>query len=137
MSGLWWLRSIECLPAVLILSAIQRQIKRLLESIESEDPDFDLIDLPQAAELPVVKRKPQNLASRASPKRTADLARLVDAFRRTEQGEIRLDVFALAVPASELSDGGQALGMERFALPGLPKVIVGLNAQPCESPLVS
>ena len=60
--------------------------RAFLESIESEDPDFDLIDLPQAADLPAVKRKLQNLASRSASKRTADLAQLVEAFQRIEQG---------------------------------------------------
>lgn len=60
--------------------------RAFLESIESEDPDFDLIDLPHAADLPAVKRKLQNLASRSGSKRTADLAQLVEAFQRIEQG---------------------------------------------------
>lgn len=60
--------------------------RAFLESIELEDPDFDLIDLPQAADLPAVKRKLQNLASRSASKRTADLAQLVEAFQRIEQG---------------------------------------------------
>ncbi|KAG0757105.1 hypothetical protein G6F24_010700 [Rhizopus arrhizus] len=38
------------------------QSRAFLESVEMENPDFDLIKLPQAAELPAVKRKLQNLA---------------------------------------------------------------------------
>jgi hypothetical protein len=45
-----------------------------------ENPDFDLIKLPQAAELPAVKRKLQNLASRSAAKRASDHSQLQAAF---------------------------------------------------------
>lgn len=47
-----------------------------LESVEEERPDFDLIGLPQAANLPGVLRKLHNLAQRTPSKRAADRARL-------------------------------------------------------------
>lgn len=57
-----------------------------LESVEAENPDFDLIELPQSADLPAVKRKLQNLASRSASKRAADLAQLLGAFEKIERG---------------------------------------------------
>jgi hypothetical protein len=50
--------------------------RAFLESVEREAPDFTLIDLPQAADLPGVRRKLSNLAQRSAAKRTADLAQL-------------------------------------------------------------
>jgi len=57
-----------------------------LRSIEDQRPDFDLIGLPQAADLPAVRRKLHNLGQRTDAKRAADrslleetLARIVDA----------------------------------------------------------
>lgn len=43
-----------------------------LESIEREAPDFSLIGLPHAADLPGVRRKLSNLSQRSAAKRTAD-----------------------------------------------------------------
>jgi hypothetical protein len=60
--------------------------RAFLESVEAESPNFDLIELPQAADLPAVKRKLQNLALRSASKRTADLAQLLEAFERIERG---------------------------------------------------
>jgi len=60
--------------------------RAFLESVEAERPNFDLIKLPQAADLPAVKRKLQNLALRSASKRTADLAQLLEAFERIERG---------------------------------------------------
>lgn len=62
------------------------QSRAFLESIEAEIPDFNLINLPQAADLPAVKRKLQNLASRSASKRSADLAQLFDAFEKIGRG---------------------------------------------------
>nr|WP_322941035.1 nucleotidyl transferase AbiEii/AbiGii toxin family protein [Pseudomonas sp. s4] len=56
------------------------QSRAFLESVEMENPDFDLIELPQAAELPAVKRKLQNLASRSAAKRASDHSQLQAAF---------------------------------------------------------
>lgn len=60
--------------------------RAFLQSVEEEQPDFGLIGLPHAAELPGVRRKLHNLAQRSAAKRAADrrqleetLARIVDA----------------------------------------------------------
>lgn len=53
-----------------------------LESVEHEAPDFDLIGLPQAAALPGVRRKLQNLARRAPAKREADHQQLTETLDR-------------------------------------------------------
>lgn len=57
-----------------------------LRAVEHEQPDFGLIGLAHAAELPGVRRKLHNLAQRSAAKRAADrrqleetLARIVDA----------------------------------------------------------
>lgn len=50
--------------------------RAFLESVEREAPDFALIDLPHAADLPGVRRKLSNLAQRSAVKRTTDLAQL-------------------------------------------------------------
>ncbi|MCZ4323225.1 nucleotidyl transferase AbiEii/AbiGii toxin family protein [Pseudomonas anguilliseptica] len=60
--------------------------KEFLKSVEMEEPDFNLIALPQAAGMPAVKRKLQNLAARSGSKRTADLAQLVEAIETIEKG---------------------------------------------------
>lgn len=52
-----------------------------LESVEEERPDFGLIGLPQAAHLPGVRRKLQNLAKRSQPKRETDRAQLAGTLR--------------------------------------------------------
>lgn len=51
-------------------------------SVEREAPDFALIGLPRAAELPAVRRKLQNLARRSAAKREADYRRLADTLER-------------------------------------------------------
>lgn len=48
-----------------------------LESVENEAPDFDLLDLPQAATLPGVLRKMQNLGKRTAAKRASDRRQLL------------------------------------------------------------
>lgn len=53
-----------------------------LLSLERETPDFDLIGLPQAAQLPGVRRKLQNLAQRSAAKREADYRQLVQTLER-------------------------------------------------------
>lgn len=53
-----------------------------LESVEEERPDFNLIGLPQAANLPGVLRKHHNLAQRTQEKRAADRARLKEVLDR-------------------------------------------------------
>ena len=56
--------------------------RAFLESVEREAPDFDLIGLPHAADLPGVKRKLQNLARRTPAKREADYRQLADTLQR-------------------------------------------------------
>lgn len=53
-----------------------------LLSLEREDPDFALIGLPQAADLPGVRRKLQNMAQRSAAKREADYRRLAETLAR-------------------------------------------------------
>ena len=50
--------------------------RAFLESVEREAPDFNLIGLPHAAELPGVQRKLTNLGQRSVAKRAADYAQL-------------------------------------------------------------
>jgi len=59
--------------------------RAFLESVEREAPDFDLIELPRAADLPGVRRKLANLGQRSAAKRASDYDRLmaVLANRRT------------------------------------------------------
>ncbi len=50
--------------------------RAFLESVEREAPDFSLIGLPHAADLPGVRRKLSNLGKRSAAKRTADYEQL-------------------------------------------------------------
>lgn len=61
---------------------IDEPSREFLLSVEDEQPDFDLIGLPQAHELPGVKRKLQNLARRSGYKRRADRLQLEQALSR-------------------------------------------------------
>lgn len=53
-----------------------------LRSVEREAPDFGLIGLPQAADLPGVRRKLHNLAQRGGEKRATDSLRLETLLER-------------------------------------------------------
>ena len=53
-----------------------------LESVEDEQPDFSLIGLAHAAELPGVRRKLHNLAQRTAAKRAADRRQLDETLVR-------------------------------------------------------
>lgn len=53
-----------------------------LISLERESPDFNLIGLPQAEQLPGVRRKLQNLARRTATKREADYRQLIETLDR-------------------------------------------------------
>lgn len=53
-----------------------------LWSVEDEQPDFGLIDLVDAAALPGVGRKLQNLARRSKAKREADRQQLEQSLER-------------------------------------------------------
>lgn len=57
--------------------------RAFLRSVEHEQPDFGLIGLPDAAELPGVRRKLQNLALRSAEKREADRRQFDEAIGRT------------------------------------------------------
>jgi hypothetical protein len=50
--------------------------------VESEQPDFGLIGLAHAAELPGVRRKLHNLAQRTAGKRAADRQALEETLAR-------------------------------------------------------
>ncbi|MCK0713608.1 hypothetical protein ACFO0U_06040 [Chromohalobacter sarecensis] len=56
--------------------------RAFLLSVENEQPDFAMIGLPQARELPGVKRKLQNLARRSAQKRREDGLQLNQALAR-------------------------------------------------------
>ena len=56
--------------------------RAFLLSVEREAPDFALIGLPQAALLPSVRRKLQNLAQRTATKREADYRQLDETLTR-------------------------------------------------------
>ena len=53
-----------------------------LLSFEREAPDFTRIGLPQAAELPGVRRKLQNMAQRGATKRESDYRQLSETLER-------------------------------------------------------
>jgi len=56
--------------------------RAFLQSVEDERPDFSLIGLASAADLPGVRRKLHNLARRTAAKRAADRGHLADALAR-------------------------------------------------------
>ena len=73
----------EAVTAASLLDVRMRLLKRIaelldgpsrafLESVEHEVPDFNLIGLPHAADLPGVRRKLTNLGQRSAAKRAAD-----------------------------------------------------------------
>ncbi len=59
-----------------IATLLDASSRAFLESVEREAPDFNLIGLPQAAELPGVRRKLENLRRRSDAKRAADYEQL-------------------------------------------------------------
>jgi predicted nucleotidyltransferase component of viral defense system len=60
-----------------ISELLDTRSRTFLESVEREAPDFDLIELPNAAELPGVRRKLANLGQRSAAKRAADHKQLI------------------------------------------------------------
>jgi len=66
-----------------ILELLDAPSRAFLESVEREAPDFSLIELPHAADLPGVRRKLANLGQRSAVKRTADYEQLKDFLRRS------------------------------------------------------
>ena len=55
---------------------------RFLLSVEREAPDFTLIGLPQAATIPAIRRKLDNLNARSDEKREADYRKLEETLAR-------------------------------------------------------
>ena len=51
-----------------------------LMAVERETPDFDLLGMPQAATLPAIRRKLENLSQRSGAKREADQRKLQDTL---------------------------------------------------------
>ena len=83
----------EPLEATALLESRERLLARVahwldepsrafLESVEDGQPDFGLIGLAHAADLPGVRRKLHNLAQRTAAKRAADRGQLVDVLAR-------------------------------------------------------
>jgi len=81
----------EPVTAASLLDVRTRLLKRIselldspsrafLESVEREAPDFSLIGLPHAAELPGVRRKFANLGQRSAAKRATDYEQLAAAL---------------------------------------------------------
>jgi len=58
---------------------------RFLLSVEREAPDFSLIGLPQAATLPAIRRKLDNLNARSDKKREADYRKLEETLARLQR----------------------------------------------------
>ena len=56
--------------------------RAFLRSVEDEQPNFSLIELPHVAELPGVRRKLHNLAQRTPAKREADRGQLEEVLAR-------------------------------------------------------
>jgi len=56
--------------------------RTFLQSVEDEQPDFGLIGLAHAADLPGARRKLHNLAQRTAAKRAADRGQLADVLAR-------------------------------------------------------
>ena len=59
-----------------ISELLDARCRAFLESVEREAPDFNLIGLPHAAELPGIRRKLANLGQRSAAKRAADQQQL-------------------------------------------------------------
>ena len=83
----------EAVTAASLLDVRMRLLKRIaelldgpsrafLESVEHEVPDFNLIGLPHAADLPGVRRKLTNLGQRSAAKRAADHEQLAAVLGR-------------------------------------------------------
>ena len=67
----------------LILEWLDAPSRAFLDSVEREAPDFRLIELPHAADLPGVRRKLTNLGQRSAAKRAADYEQLKALFSRS------------------------------------------------------
>jgi hypothetical protein len=69
-----------------ILELLDAPSRAFLDSVEREAPDFSLIGLPHAADLPGVRRKLANLDQRSAAKRRADQAQLAAVLNRAHSG---------------------------------------------------
>jgi predicted nucleotidyltransferase component of viral defense system len=65
---------------------LDERSRAFLLSVEQEQPDFQLIGLPQAANLPAVRWKLHNLAQRTPIKREAAYRQLLQALERSGRG---------------------------------------------------
>ncbi len=65
-----------------VAELLDNAAQAFLISVEREAPDFSLIGLPQAAELPGVRRKLQNLGLRTTAKREADHRQLIETLEK-------------------------------------------------------
>lgn len=83
----------EPIEAAALLESRERLLSRVaawldgssrafLQSVEGEQPNFSLIGLAHAAELPGVRRKLHNLAQRTAAKRAADSRQLDEMLAR-------------------------------------------------------
>lgn len=70
-------RMLELIPNLMSASA-----RDFLLSLEREAPDFALIGLPEAIELPGIRRKLQNMARRSDIKRDKDYRQLAETLER-------------------------------------------------------
>lgn len=70
-------RMLELIPDLMDAPACD-----FLLSLEREAPDFALIGLPQAIELPGIRRKLENMARRSGTKRDTDYRQLADTLER-------------------------------------------------------
>lgn len=61
---------------------LDKPSRAFLQSVEDEKPDFSLIGLAHAAELPGVRRKFHTLAQRTAAKRAADRQQLDETLAR-------------------------------------------------------
>lgn len=61
---------------------------RFLMSVEFERPDFDLLGMPQAATLPAVRRKLDNLGKRSDAKRAADQRKLQETLEHLRGSDV-------------------------------------------------
>jgi len=65
-----------------IVTWLDAPSRAFLRSVENEQPDFDLIGLAHAADLPGVRRKLHNLAQRTAGKRLQDRDQLEAVLER-------------------------------------------------------
>jgi predicted nucleotidyltransferase component of viral defense system len=67
-----WLLEVRARLLRRISELLDARSRAFLESVEREAPDFNMIGLPHAAELPGIRRKLANLGQRSAAKRAAD-----------------------------------------------------------------